>query len=199
VKKALDLFCGAGGASMGLYLAGYEVTGVDLHPQPNYPFTFIQADALEFPLEGYDLIWASPPCQMYSQAQKIQGRVHPDLVGPVRERLKKTGTPYIIENVIGSPLINPVMLCGAMFPELNVYRHRLFECSFPVEAPPKCDHKQKQTKMGRPPQPGERMQIIGNWSGIEEGKKAMGIDWMNRNEMSEAIPPAYAKWIVEQL
>jgi len=139
--RALDLFSGAGGASVGLHRAGFDVTGVDIKPMPEYPrkpgFTFIQADALTFPLDGFDFVWASPKCQRWSQATRQSGNPdeHPDQLGPIRERLRATGVPYIIENVLNAPLIDPIMLCGAMF-GLGVIRHRLFECSFPVLAPP---------------------------------------------------------------
>ena len=113
--RALDLFCGGGGTSYGLALAGYEVTGVDTMPQPRYPFRFIRADALEFPLDGFDLICASPPCQAYTAARHIRGNEHPRLIGPIRERLAASGIPWVLENVPGAPLINPVMLCGGMF------------------------------------------------------------------------------------
>ncbi len=127
--EILDLFCCAGGSAVGLYRAGFNVTGVDIKPQPHYPcfhdadyashFKFYQADALTFPLDGYDAYWASPPCQFASEMRKgrWQNRKHPNLIPSIRERLKATGRPYIIENVSGakSYLDNPVMLCGSMF------------------------------------------------------------------------------------
>ena len=130
--KALDLFCGAGGATRGLQQAGFHVTGVDIRPQKRYcGDAFHQADAMTFPLAGYDLIWASPPCQRYTKGAKRNGTSmnHPDLIGPVRERLIASRTPYIIENVeTARPhLIDPVRLCGTQF-GLGVFRHRLFEC-----------------------------------------------------------------------
>jgi DNA (cytosine-5)-methyltransferase 1 len=195
--KVLDLFCGAGGASMGLHQAGFEVTGVDINPQPNYPFKFIQADALTVSLEGYDLIWASPPCQAFTNAQKIMKREHPDLVDPIRQKLIASGIPYIIENVPGSPLINPITLCGAMF-NLRTYRHRLFEASFPISAPEHPLHLNRTAKMGRQPKLDEFMHIVGNFSNVKLGREAMGIPWMSRNELSESIPPAYSKYLAEQ-
>lgn len=121
---------------MGLHQAGFDVTGVDIEPQPRYPFKFIQADALTFPLEGYDFIWASPPCQRYSIATQCQpglAEQYPDLIDPIRMRLQATGLPYAIENVEGafSRLRNPTLLCGVMF-GLDMYRHRLFETSYEV-------------------------------------------------------------------
>lgn len=194
--KALDLFCGGGGAAMGLHLAGYEVTGVDIYPQPRFPFKFIQGDALTFPLDGYDFIWASPPCQAFTLAQRIRKNEHPDLIAPIRKRLKASGAPYVIENVDGAPLINPITLCGAMF-DLQTYRHRIFECSFPIAQPLHPPHKAKTTKMGRPAKAGEFMHVVGNFSGVKAARKAMGIDWMSRDELREAIPPAYSKFILD--
>ena len=192
--KALDLFCCAGGAGMGLWQAGFEVVGVDIEPQPHYPFAFFKADALTYPLEGFDFVWASPPCQAYTLAQRIRDNQHPDLIEPIRKRLQRLGVAWAIENVVGAPLINPIELCGAMF-GLQVYRHRLFECSFPIEAPPHPVHMVPLRKMGRPVRPGEFMHVVGNFSGVAQARKAMGIDWMMRDELREAIPPAYAKFI----
>jgi DNA (cytosine-5)-methyltransferase 1 len=193
--KALDLFCGAGGASMGLAQAGYEVVGVDIAEQPHYPFTFHQADAMTFPLEGYDLIWASPPCQAYSLAQRIMKNEHPDLIRPLRKRLQDSLKPYVIENVPGAPLRDPVELCGAMFHGLKTYRHRLFECSFPVKVPTHPEHWAKLRKMGRKVLDGEFMHVVGNFAGVSVAREAMGIDWMVRDELRESIPPAYSYFI----
>jgi DNA (cytosine-5)-methyltransferase 1 len=198
VKKALDLFCGAGGASMGLHLAGFEVTGVDLKPQPRYPFKFHQAEALTFPLEGFDLIWASPPCQEYSNTKKIRNNKHPDLIQRMRTKLKMSGIPYIIENVVGAPLVNPITLCGLYF-NLETYRHRIFETSFPVKEPPHREHIFPTAKMGRPPKAGEFIHVVGNFSNVNLARAAMGIPWMSRTELSQAIPPAYSHYIASQL
>ena len=192
--KAIDLYCCAGGASAGLVRAGFDVVGVDIEPQPHYPFKFIQGDALTVPLEGYDFIWASPPCQRYSKAQKIMGKEHPDLVAPTRERLKESGAQWAIENVVGAPLVDPITLCGTMF-GLKVYRHRWFECSFPVDEPPHPEHVAPLRKMGRKPQPGDFMHIVGNFSGVKQAREAMDIPWMPRDKLREAIPPAYAEYI----
>jgi DNA (cytosine-5)-methyltransferase 1 len=192
--RALDLFCCAGGASEGLRRAGFNVVGVDIDPQPQYPFEFHQADALTFPLDGFDFIWASPPCQAFTVAQRIRKNVHPDLVAPIRERLKLSGNLYCIENVPNAPLIEPIQLCGAMF-GLQTYRHRLFECSFPIEQPEHPKHVNKNAKMGRPIADGEFIQVVGNFSNIEFARDAMQIDWMTGNTLREAIPPAYSEYI----
>jgi DNA (cytosine-5)-methyltransferase 1 len=194
--RLLDLFCGAGGAAMGYHLAGYEVTGVDLSPQPRYPFTFIQADALEFPLDGFDLIHASPPCQSYSRAARLRGNDHPRLIEPVRDRLAASGIPWVIENVPGAPLIEPVMLCGGMF-GLKVYRHRLFEASFPLPQPEHPGHLVRQQKMGRPVRPGEIIQVVGHTGETAYARQAMGIWWMTSSELAEAIPPPYAAFVAQ--
>jgi DNA (cytosine-5)-methyltransferase 1 len=216
--KALDLFCGAGGASMGLHRAGFDVVGVDIEPMPEYPtgdgFTFVQADALTFPLGGFDFIWASPKCQRWSPATRQSGtpEKYPDQIVPVRERLRATGKPYVIENVLGAPLFDPIMLCGAMF-GLGVVRHRLFECSFFVLAPPHPKHEGSLLT-------GEYVTVAGNggvpsWTykkreslglprfmpdemALETWQTAMGIDWMSRKTLVQAIPPAYAEWICKR-
>ncbi|MDE3197585.1 MAG: DNA cytosine methyltransferase, partial [Acidobacteriota bacterium] len=138
--RLLDLFCCAGGAGAGYGRAGFEVVGVDLKPQPRYPFEFRQADALALDsdfIASFDAIHASPPCQSYSDLAKRNGNAHewPRLVEPVRRMLQQSGLPYIIENVEGAPLLNPVVLCGTMFRGLRVLRHRLFESNFPIIAP----------------------------------------------------------------
>lgn len=143
--KALDLFCKAGGASMGLHRAGMEVVGIDIAPQPNYPFDFIQGDAMslpfspDFPIDSFDLIWSGPPCQGYSRTHRINKTSYPMLVDLLRDKLRHHATAkhlinWVIENVDGAPLINAVELCGTMF-DLRTYRHRYFECSFEVIPP----------------------------------------------------------------
>jgi DNA (cytosine-5)-methyltransferase 1 len=192
--RVLDLFCGAGGAAMGYARAGYDVTGVDLWPQPHFPFDFTRADAMTFPLDGYDLIHASPPCQAYTKAQRIMNYRHPDLIARTRERLLPSGTPWIIENVPGAPLHDPVTLCGLMF-GLDVDRDRLFEASFPIIPPPHPAHDRPKRKMGRPPLPGEIIQVVGHFSDVAYARRAMGIDWMMRDELAEAIPPAFTEFV----
>lgn len=203
--RALDLFCCAGGASAGLYAAGFDVVGVDIEPQPNYPFPFIQADALFASLRGFDFVWASPPCQRYSDLAKRNRNAdqHPDLIPPTRRLLKASGVgAWVIENVEGAPLVDPVMLCGTMFAGLRVLRHRLFEASFTIEPPPHGKHPKVHTHDRRKTHFGktnERMDFVqvtggGNCT-IAAAKDAMGIGWMTKDEINQAIPPAYAEYI----
>ena len=201
--RLLDLFCGAGGAAMGYHRAGFEVVGVDIKPQPHYPFEFHQADALTYPLDGFDVIHASPPCQRYSVATVFHpGRQaqHPDLVGPVRERLIVAGVPWVIENVMGAPLRNPVMLCGTMFEGLRVYRHRNFEAHPPIYWPPPLGpHTHRAAEPGRHVPDHGWMTVAGHFSDVRAASEAMVIDWMSRDELRQAIPPAYTEWIGRQL
>lgn len=205
--RALDLFCGAGGASMGLHRAGFDVTGVDIKPQKNYPFTFVQADALTYPLDGFDFIWASPPCHDYStgtQHRKNVGVVYPRLIAPTRDRLVEAGTPYCIENVPGahSELIKPVLLCGSMF-GLGVVRHRLFETDWElIPVAHLCNTRLidrdlvSVTRHG-PPARWYRKNP-GRTFSIKTWHAAMGIDWMPRLPLTQAIPPAYSEFIGKQ-
>lgn len=200
--RLLDLFCCAGGAGAGYAQAGFDVVGVDIKPQSNYPFEFIQADCLALDPEwvaSFDAIHASPPCQAHTLAQRIRNREHPDLIAATRDLLKASGRPWIIENVEGAPLINPITLCGSMFPELRVYRHRLFESNIRLTAPGLCLHSAPLTKMGRPVVDGAFMHVVGNFSGAAAARKAMGIEWMTRDELREAVPPAYTKHLGSQL
>lgn len=198
--KLLDLFCCQGGASMGYHRAGFDVVGVDINPQPHYPFKFHQGDALAFLMEygdEFDVIAGSPPCQAHTNAQKIMGNQHPDYIDSMRALLPE-GKPYVIENVPGAPLRNPIELCGAMF-GLGTYRHRLFESNIDLAAPDHPEHSARTTKMGRKPVVGEFMHVVGNFSGVEQAREAMGIDWMTRDGLRESIPPAYAECIGAQL
>lgn len=167
---------------------------MDIEPQPHYPFEFHQADALTFPLDGFDAAAASPPCQAHTLCQRIRNNDHPELIAPIRDRLRAAGIPYAIENVVGAPLIDPVELCGAMF-GLRTYRHRLFECNFPITAPAHPAHVAPIRKMGRPVREGEFMHVVGNFSGVAMARKAMGIDWMPRDKLREAIPPAFTEFV----
>lgn len=208
--RLLDLFCCEGGASKGYADAGFDVVGVDIESQERYPFPFVQADALDwlrqirdgvvFDDAVFDAIHASPPCQRYSKAQRIQGNDHPDLIAEVREALEATGLPYVIENVMDArdELHDPHMLCGTMF-GLRLYRHRLFECSFPYTPPLHGQHYLKQVKMGRSPAPDQILQPVGNFAGVAEAREAMGMPWASRDGLREAIPPAYTRSIGEQL
>jgi DNA (cytosine-5)-methyltransferase 1 len=212
--RLLDLFCGAGGAAMGYSRAGFtEIVGVDINPQKRYPFEFVQGDALEYVAQHghkYDLIVAGPPCQLYSVTAGLSKGGYPDLVGPTREALQATGKPYIIENVPGAPLENPLMLCGTMFPELRVRRHRLFECWPAIWFPPgmcyhwgRCGNKNTVNERGkRVNQSFDTSQFItvtGNYFRKRDGAAAMGIDWMTKNELSQAIPPAYTEWLAREM
>ena len=211
--RLLDLFCGAGGAAKGYYDAGFDVVGVDLLPQKNYPYEFHQADALTFPLDGFDVIHASPPCQEYSRSRYIYNHVPstPKLIPAIRKRLEASGKPWVIENVAFSDLPDATELCGSMF-GLPIRRHRWFSSSLLLFSPGPCCHT-----------PGFYNPIGGKIRGygtlasktryidgkgvtrkreghyrLATGHKAMGIDWMSLDELSQAIPPAYTRWIGEQ-
>jgi DNA (cytosine-5)-methyltransferase 1 len=204
--RLLDLFCGAGGAAVGYHRAGFDVVGVDIAPQPRYPFEFVQDDALlvlsgeggrGWVEERFEAIHASPPCQAYTQ---LSNGDHPRLIEPVRELLQATGLPYVIENVVGAPLLEPTLLCGSMF-GLNVRRHRLFETSFDVMAP-KCQHgwtdeiRAYYGKSGWLAWKGHKSILRGS---VEQAPVDMGIDWMTWDELREAIPPVYTELIGHQL
>lgn len=216
-SRLLDLFCGAGGAAMGYHRAGFEVVGVDLEPQPHYPFEFHQADALEYPLDGFDAIHASPPCQAHTVGRNMwAGRLpddrHTDLLTPMRARLETTTVPWIIENVPGAPMRADVTLCGSQF-GLGVIRHRLFECSWPYFALlPPCWHGYYTASVfgggALSPTPrGGRNRLDGTHSVMQhrvhvahtEASAAMGIEWMTRDELSQAIPPAYTEHLGREL
>jgi DNA (cytosine-5)-methyltransferase 1 len=209
--RLLDLFCGAGGAAVGYHRAGFEVVGVDINPQPRYPFEFHQGDALTFPLDGFDVVHASPPCQGYLNEhfrKTPSGHVrrdHPRLIEVVRDRLIASGLAYVIENIPGARrcMRSPVMLCGSSF-GLAVRRHRLFECSAPALSLP-CQHPrepkyptQYRPKNGQNPL-STVVQVYGNGKGTWMWGPAMGIDWMRREELSQAIPPAYTEFLGRQL
>jgi DNA (cytosine-5)-methyltransferase 1 len=199
----LDLFCGAGGAAMGYYRAGFDVIGVDINPQPNYPFKFVQADAMTYPIGGFDAIHASPPCQAFSTLRAFGNQGHrdaPDLVASTRERLIEAGVPYVIENVPGAPLRDPVLMCGSMF-GLGVRRHRLFESSHMLMGHP-CAHRGTLpiAVVGDHPQrSGDHTYRLRRAETLEQGQDAMGIDWMPWKALTQAIPPAYTEWIGRQL
>lgn len=211
--RLLDLFCGAGGAAMGYHRAGFEVVGVDINPQPHYPFEFHQADAMAVPLDGFDAIHASPVCKAFSRITRTArtAPVHPDQITPLRPRLIASGLPYVIENVPGAPLVQPVMLCGSMF-DLDVQRHRLFEsnwglrdhhwpCRHAIWTPRFHPNRSARKKGGRK----ARVIVVaghgndGPGGRVADWREAMGIEWMTRDELAQAIPPAYTEFIGGQL
>jgi DNA (cytosine-5)-methyltransferase 1 len=206
--RLLDLFCGAGGAGTGYAAAGFDVVGVDIKPQPRYPFEFHQADAIHYLLQHwqeFDVIHASPPCQAYSPLNALPStkgsHEHPDLIGVTRAALDLTGLPYVIENVMAAPLIKErsIVLCGGMF-GLRTYRHRRFESNATLLAPEHPKHViRTATKRRRELWDlGWHVSITGD-VGTYVGPAAMGIDWMTGNELCEAIPPAYTQILGEQL
>jgi DNA (cytosine-5)-methyltransferase 1 len=215
--RLLDLFCGAGGAAMGYHRAGFEVTGVDLHQQPRYPFRFVHTEALGY-LESlicgdaagyFDVIHASPPCQGYTQLAAVNAKLgrkerHAKLIAVTRALLDQSGLPYVIENVVGAPLIAPVRVCGTAFGR-PLRRHRLFESNLKLVGTP-CEHgrfaEPKYWTGWRPK--GERklstvVQVYGNAADKHLWPGAMGIDWMTYGEIAEAIPPDYTYYIGRQL
>lgn len=203
--RLLDLFCGAGGAAMGYHRAGYDVTGVDIKPQPRYPFAFVQADAMTYPLAGFDAYHASPPCTPYSKITPDKSR-HPDLYVMTRDRLMTAAGPWVIENVVGAPYRWGIRLCGSMFGlEADgewLERHRNFEMSDMI-LQPECRHPAGQ----------RTVTVTGHGFGTETrthgrhsrqptfelAQQLMGIRWMTRRELVLAIPPAYTQFIGENL
>lgn len=210
--RLLDLFSGAGGAAMGYHRAGFDVTGVDIKPQPRYPFTFVEADALEYVAQfghEFDAIHASPPCQAYSGAtnrnRRAVWRAHADLVEPTRKALNATGKYYVIENVPGAPVIKIVMLCGSSF-GLDLRRHRYFESNVLLLGLP-CDHGWQRPRFRSldSRRKGKLAAVVGvhgslNYVGeLAIRQRAMGIDWMSNAELTQAIPPIYTDFIGRQL
>lgn len=212
----LDLFCGAGGAAMGYHRAGFDVIGVDINPQPNYPFTFVQDDALEYLRFHLDVagmptvptvIHTSPPCQasctLIKGNQRATAGNHVDLIPETRELLARTGLPTVIENVQGAKVRRDLTLCGEMF-GLGVIRHRYFECSFPVVQPPHVKHRGRVRGWRHGEYfDGPYVAVYGDGGGkgsVAEWQQAMGMDWTDvRLEIAEAIPPAYTELIGRQL
>lgn len=212
----LDLFSGAGGAAVGYHRAGFDVIGVDIKPQPHYPFEFIQDDALEWLgqynprtcsyVHGISAIHASPPCQRYTSlaaGNNANADKYPDYVDTTRELLIATGLPYVIENVPNAPLHSPILLCGEMF-GLSVIRHRLFESNLLLMQPPHVPHRGRVAGYRHGESfDGPYFAVYGDGGGkgsIQEWRDAMGIDWMQtKHELAESIPPAYTQFIGEQL
>ena len=202
----LDLFCGAGGAAVGYHRAGFDIIGVDIKPQPNYPFEFIQGDAVDPPVNvaAFDAIHASPPCQQFSQMSKCRpglAETYPNHVPETRRSLINSGLSYVIENVVGAPLDNPVQICGSGL-GMTLQRHRLFESNVALWGAP-CAHGQNTWNPDYGHATGRkrrRVPVIGEWrirKSLQD--EAMGIDWMTLPELSEAIPPAYTEFIGRQL
>jgi DNA (cytosine-5)-methyltransferase 1 len=219
--RLLDLFCGAGGAAMGYHRAGFEVVGVDIKPQPHYPFRFIQADALDVLVlpgfERFDAVHASPPCQAYSITKNAHDREHPDLVPETLERLQASGLPWVCENVVGAPLPDAVTLCGSMFDlvawdhyisqNVQLKRHRLFQSSEFLMAPGPCRHIKGMRVGGvyggawsKNKTLDPTVKRTGGYAPPDDVQRVlMGIDWMNRKELNQAIPPDYTEWLGTQL
>jgi DNA (cytosine-5)-methyltransferase 1 len=202
--RLLDLFCGAGGAAVGYHRAGFEVIGIDHEAQPHYPFEFVRADAMTYPLRGFAAIHASPPCQAYSALKVLHPDiVRPDLVDDVRARLRSARKPWVIENVPGAPLIRPLVLCGTEF-SLSVRmrdgivrwlrRHRLFESNvyLPKAVGCRCATRRIAGVYGRG---AGGTGVKGTMCTVPEARTIMGIDWMTRDEMAQAIPPAYTQYV----
>jgi DNA (cytosine-5)-methyltransferase 1 len=212
--RLLDLFCCAGGAGAGYAQAGFEVVGIDIDPQPRYPFKFIQADALDYLFkhgQEFDAIHASPPCQAFSAMKHMpDAKEHPELVAPVRGLLQGLDVPWVIENVPGAPLLDPVLLCGTMFgleaEGFQLRRHRLFESNVALAVPQPCQHDKptigvygghvrcRSSKFWR--------NSGADFPGYDKKALAatvMGADWMTMNELSEAIPPAYTLHLGRQI
>ncbi len=212
--RLLDLFCGAGGAAVGYHRAGFDVVGVDIKPQPHYPFTFIQADALEVfardfwllgGIQNFAAIHASPPCQAFTDLKDMHNALaHDDLLTPTRELLKETGLPYVIENVEGAPMTPTITLCGSSFglgaEGARLQRHRHFETNWPLLGPP-CAHGVARRVIGVYGGHGrDRRRTVNTQDfSTEARREAMGIDWMTGAELSQAIPPAYCELIGHQL
>lgn len=213
---ALDLFCKAGGASMGLHRAGFEVIGVDIEPQPRYPFQFVQADALNppFDLSRFDFIWASPPCQAHTPLRKMwNAKPHADRIPETRALLIASGVPYCMENVPGAPLRSTIRLCGTMFDlgtacGAQLQRHRDFETRDGSSDRRRVigvygesikgtvsDRRRVITITGQTPQQNVVRNEVRRTYTVHDARAAMGCDWMTIAELSQAIPPAYSEFI----
>jgi DNA (cytosine-5)-methyltransferase 1 len=201
--RLLDLFCGAGGAAMGYHRAGFDVVGVDIKPQPRYPFEFHQGNAMTWPLEGFDAIHASPPCYRWVSYPLTpeQRERHPDLLTPTRDRLAAWGRPYVIENVIRAPLQGAALYCGAAM-GLKVIEHRKMEANWLLMSPGCACPPNATTERGfvnrrdhGPLAPGRKMPLRGArlWA------EAAGLGHLSGTALKNAIPPAYTEYIGHQL
>jgi len=208
--RLLDLFCGAGGAAVGYARAGFEVVGVDINPQPHYPFEFHQADALEYPLEGFDAIHASPPCQRYSEGGRRYPEkqlTHPDYLEPTRQRLLNQSTPWVLENVVGAKktIPNAATICGRSMGYPRLARHRLFESSMLLFVPACECAGATETTLGVYGDRPDGRYLNSRYpkarapKGLAQAQEAMGMDWADWHGTKEAIPPAYTEWIGRQL
>ena len=204
--RLLDIFCGAGGASKGYEMAGFDVTGIDLKSGKRYPFTYIKKDFKTLTVEDlqdYDVIHASPPCQTFSITKNLRIAQNKktdkeDLLDVTRQLLIDSGKPYVLENVPGAPLRNPIQLCGSVF-NLQVRRHRLFESNMPLKGSG-CDHKQQGRPVGIYGSLNDKIPGGGQTAKtIEIAREAMGINWMIWTELVEAIPPMYTEFIGNQV
>lgn len=201
----LDLFCGAGGAAMGYHRAGFEVVGIDINPQPHYPFEFVQADAMNLPVDisAFDVIHASPPCQGYTPMSNRWGSKAQQLVEEVRTLLRRSGALYVIENVPGAPLSHPVRICGSAL-GLGTFRHRLFESNLLLLGT-QCQHKGRSSLPIYGKMDGRRLwtrkdkSILRACKSLAQARHAMGIDWMEWDEIREAIPPEYTFFLGQQI
>jgi DNA (cytosine-5)-methyltransferase 1 len=201
--RLLDMYCGEGGTGHGFALAGFEVVGVDIRYQPNYPFPMAVADCVTLPVEylqRFDAVSAGPPCQDYSPLRHLSGKRYPRLIDVTRKLLEASGKPYVIENVVGAwpELRNPVGLCGLMF-GLGTYRHRLFETNWRFSAPEHPDHKEPVNRAGRAPTLGHSLSVVGNLSDTATARRVMQMPWASRRGLTQAIPPAYTEYIGKQL
>lgn len=217
--KLLDLYSCAGGAAKGYADAGFEVTGVDIDLQPRYPYEFHQADAIQFVLDHgheYDVIHASPPCQTFSRTKTLHDNEHPDLVAVTREALIESGKPFVIENVVGAPLLDPIRLSGTDFNMtaedvdgvlLKLVRVRLFESNIALTPPPKLpvDHTIQTASVygaggGWTPKHRDNPERRGGYiPHIDVIKRLLGIDWMTKHELSQSIPPLFTEFVGKQL
>lgn len=207
MPKLLDLFCGAGGCSVGYHRAGFDVVGVDIEPHEDYPFELIVADAMDILadtafLDTFDVVHASPPCPRYSRATADRHRAdHPDLLGPVLDALDSWGGTWVVENVPGAPLPDAVMLCGRAMGLRWTRRHRLFASSLPLFTPGcACGPESPYGVTGDGPEPRDYTRNGRKARTVEHARAVMGIDWMTRwDDLADAIPPAMTEYVGAQL